>query len=62
MTEEAVWESLIVDLTGLTERLRVDGGWLYRTQVLHGTAPAVAMVFVPINDDGFRANRRGVSE
>ncbi len=37
------WEPLQVNETDSTERLKVGGGWLYRTVLAY----AVAMVFVP---------------
>jgi hypothetical protein len=46
------WESLQVNPTERTERLRISGGWLYRT-IVEGAesgdagATAVALVFVP---------------
>jgi hypothetical protein len=41
------WESIQVNDTDRTERLRIAGGWLYRV-VMNGTdADTVAVVFVP---------------
>lgn len=43
-----VWENVADDEDNLrTERLRVPGGWLYRTSRLGFSVFGVAMVFVP---------------
>lgn len=42
------WETLQEDVgESKTERLRVGGGWLFRTTVERADQVAVAMVFVP---------------
>ena len=41
------WETLQQDTDSKTQRLRIKGGWLYRTTV--GTA--VALVFVSVHDE-----------
>lgn len=36
----------------ITDRLRVEGGWLYRTrQSYYASAVAIAMVFVPVTEE-----------
>lgn len=42
--ERRDWEPIQVNETDTTERLKIVGGWLYRT-VFHGAA--AALVFVP---------------
>jgi hypothetical protein len=49
------WEEVTVDAKGAghTYRLRVVGGWLYRTvsaAPIAGSAPSVSVVFVPMPD------------
>lgn len=45
------WQEVSVGTGERTERMKVQGGWLYRTSVLSTTkAIAVALLFVPYND------------
>ena len=43
------WEKVAVgaDRSDVTERLEVQGGWLYRTTLTQGGANGVALCFVP---------------
>jgi hypothetical protein len=41
------WESIQVNDSDKTERLRIDGGWLYRTIVSDETGIAVALTAMP---------------
>jgi len=53
MVWELIEESERQRVKSLTERLKVDGGFLYRTQVFgwgsvnHTAPPSVALIFVP---------------
>ena len=44
------WETLQVNEGDRTERLRVAGGWLYRTVIAGQTCPGVSLVFVPAGE------------
>ena len=41
------WEKVLHSGDEYTDRMRVDGGWIYKHQVRHSTDPAIGMVFVP---------------
>ena len=45
------WETICEDESGNTERLRVPGGWLYRTAIIDSPSAdrrlVISMVFVP---------------
>ena len=42
------WEDVASPREGdYTERLKIHGGWLYRTLIEHGKGMCIAMVFVP---------------
>ena len=43
------WETVQKDLDSETQRLRIKGGWLYRTVSM--TMNAVALVFVPVHSE-----------
>jgi len=41
------WENVNEDSGAKTARLRVEGGWIYRTVAFNTRSSAIAMVFVP---------------
>jgi hypothetical protein len=50
MSDQPAWEPVCVvhDAIDRLDRIRVPGGWLYRTEVWREEESTVAMCFVPI--------------
>jgi hypothetical protein len=54
---DKTWELVYRQDNDITDRLRIPGGWLYRTCIspyYDSQSASVAMVFVPIREENYR--------